>query len=492
MTLLLIVGFLLSGPVLSGVSSAEGATRVDASRAPAVCEDFAKRQVGLADRLLQQSNYTRAIKVLNSTIKNCERDFVRDKLYEALGEWYVQVRGSSTAELRQYVNVLSNQAYLTSGQRSRLESRIRSNVRSRIAREASAENYREAYQLCRGYPGYVDDNFRARYFCGRAAEEVGAEATAMEAYAWMLENWTAEQDLTTWSETASTLESLYFLNGRFQEAYGLAREEAIRNTTPKAILSSLISIRGKFLSPLLRVGAAFYDAETSEAAFSHIDREMQRVSFPKYVKAFYVLGSGGAVKRGMYGTEANAPSDSLLELASGTVSLLQEPGESNRSWLVSPLDAGFLVLEFGVGTTAEENVRLESVHENVENRQQWKKLYQLEFTKTSPASGSAIGTILGASLIADADFGTYDEIFDDSPVLTYYCIQNDGEKIAASYNFNRSKLGYGEDEWNRTSNTPALYHHDIQYGGRSVREVVWPNFVDEKWTGVVRVGLVRS
>jgi hypothetical protein len=162
------------------------------------------------------------------------------------------------------------------------------------------------------------------------------------------------------------------------------------------------------------------------------------------------------------------------------------------AWLVSPLGSGYLVLEFGIATTAEENVRLETIQENVESDGQWQKLYQLEFAETSPASGSAIGTLLGGAALTDADFDAYDAIFDDSPVLTYYCIQNDSEGIEESYNFNRSDLEYGEDEWTRTSNTPALYHHEIQYGGQSVREVVWPKFVDENWTGVVRVGLVHS
>jgi hypothetical protein len=388
--------------------------------------------------------------------------------------------------------VLSNQSYLTSAQKDQLSSRVEGHVRQLVRQEYDAEEYSAAYRLCRSYPEYVNENFRAEYYCGTSALEVGAERTAMSAYAWVLDNWSTDQSLATWEETANTLEELYFSNGEFREAYALARQMAARDPTPKAILSSLISVRAHFLSPLLRIGTAFYEDQPPNDALSHVDTEMQRVSFPKHVQAFYILASDGSVERGMYGSEANQPSDALLETTSGSVSLLQSPDQSNLAWLVSPIGSRYLVLEFGMATTPEENVRLETLQENVESNQEWRKLYQLEFAETSPSSGSAIGTILSGASIAGANFETYDAIFDDSPVLTYYCIQNGSDEIEESYNFNRSDLGYGEDEWSRTSSTPALYHHDIQYGGQSVREVVWPKFVDENWTGVVRVGLAHS
>jgi hypothetical protein len=181
-----------------------------------------------------------------------------------------------------------------------------------------------------------------------------------------------------------------------------------------------------------------------------------------------------------------------LQDATGTVSLLQSTGDSSLAWLVSPLGEEYLVLEFGIATTPEENVRLETVYENIESDAQWKKLYDLEFTETSPATGSAVGTILSGASIDEQDLDAYDAVFDDSSLLGYYCIQNGSGEIDASYNFDRANLGYGDSEWDRTSNTPALYHHSITYDGQTVREVVWPKFVDEKWTGVVRVGLTSS
>jgi hypothetical protein len=491
----LLLGLLLSVPALATGASphaTESPSVRSSGPTPAVCKDFAERQVSLADRLLRRSNYSRAVKVLNSTLNNCKQDFVQEKLFEVLQEWYQVARQGSTADFQTFITVLSDQQYVTPGQRSRLEQQIQSHLLSLVAQKHKADDPQSIYRLCRQYPMYITENFRGEYYCGTAALNLDAEGMAMSSYAWLLENWDSDQSLSTWGRIADDLESMYLLNGRFQGAYELARRMAVRNPTPKAIIASLVSIRGNFLAPLMRVASHFYEDSPEGTALAHVDREMQRVDFPKYVRAFYILGPDQEVQRGMYGSEATKPAPALLEQVSGSVSLLQTDGESNVSWLVSPIGDRHLVLEFGVATTAEENVRLENVQQQVRSDRQWEQLYQLEFTQTYPASGSAIGTVLGASLIGDTDFGGYERIFDDSPILSYYCIQNDSEGFKASYNFNRSNLGYGEGEWERTSNTPALYHHTVQYDGRSIREVVWPNFVDEQWTGVIRVGLVQS
>lgn len=475
-------------------SNAECTLTISADRgSTSLCEDFAQRQVSLADQLLEKANYTRALKVLNSTIENCDREFVREKLFEALNEWFntVSTQGSSSA-LRQFKSVLSNQAYLTSAQQAKLDRRIQSHVRSLIASEFRAEEYDTAYRLCRTYSDYTDENFESKYYCGASAEEIGATGVAMNSYAWLIQNWQSNQSLTSWKQTAQKLQDLYLLNGRFSEAHRLTRKLVVRDPSPSAILSSLISLRGSYLSPVMQVGASFYENQPSESALSHVHEEMQRVNFPNYVKAFYVLTSDGTVQRGMYGSEANEPSPALLEKATGTVSLLQDPNSANLSWLVSPIGSRFLILEFNAATTEEESVRLENLQQNVSSEEQWEKLHDLEFSETSPATGSAIGTLLSGALVSGHGFNTYDAIFDDSPILSYYCIQNDSDGIDESYNFNRSNLGYGEDEWKRTSTTPALYHHSITYSGHAVREVVWPKFVDDQWAGVIRVGLAQS
>lgn len=500
MSMTLVLSVLLSALVLFPANGEALAPTLEIRPVPdengsstSYCEDFANRQVSLADRLLQQSNYSRAIKVLNRTAENCDREIVRQKLFEVMNAWYESVRSQgSSGQLQNFKSVLSDQSYLSSAQRSKLDQRIEAQVVIMIEEEFRAEDYEGAYRLCRSFMSDTNGSFEVEYYCGRSAEELGASGIAMNSYSWLLQNWEGDQSLATWEETAKKLKNLYFLNARFQAAYELTRRMAARDASPATVLASLMSIRGTLLSPILQVGTTFYERQPSESILATVDDEMQRINFPKYVEAFYIVTSDGSVERGMYGTEANQPSASLLRDVTGSVSLLQSPDSGNLAWLVSPIGSRFLILEFGAATTEEENVRLETLHENVNREEQWEKLYTLEYTETSPASGSAVGTLLSAAHIDGQEFNTYDAIFDDSPILAYYCIQNDSDGIEESYNFDRSNLGYDSDEWERTSTTPALYHHSIDYAGQPAYEVVWPQFVDEKWTGVVRVGLAQS
>lgn len=491
-----LIALLVAGGSTQGLASSERAVARTAEMIPvpppSACEDFAQRQIQLSDRLLQQSNYSRALKVLNSTAENCNIEPVREKIVEVLGEWYSAIRGQGSGALQRFLNVVNGQQYLSAATKSQFERRVAARARLLIEREYNGENFRATNRLCRTYSAYVAENFEAEYYCGTAARELNAQNAAMESYQWLVRNWNDNQSLATWKDIASPLEALYFKNGRFEDAYRLARRRARRNPSPQVVLSSLLSVRGRFLSPVLRAGALFYGNQPSQRALSHVGDEMQRVNFPKYVKAFYILAPDGSVERGMYGQEANQPGASLLQNVTGPVSLLQSADNSTLVWLVSPLGEKFLVLEFGVATTPEENVRLETVHENVESDEQWQKLYDLEFTETTPATGSALGTILSGASLDGQGLSSYEDVFDASSLLAYYCIQDEDGSIDDSHGFDRANLAYGDSEWQRTSNTPALYHHSIEYSGQSVREVVWPKFVDDTWIGVVRVGLTQN
>ena len=492
-TLFFLAIFLL--PLTEASATAEGVSsnnNLSSSSSLEVCEDFANRQIGIVDRLLNQSNYSRALKVLNRTVENCDREFVHEKLVEVFDAWYNDVRASgSSSDVRHFNNVVSNNPHLSSGQKARFDSRIQSYVSSLIRQQSTAQNYEETYQTCQSYPGYSDTNFEVQYYCGSSALELGKKWKAISAYAWMIENWDESQSLTTWETASSTLKELYFLTGRFARAQDLARTVAIRDGSPESLLASLISIRATYLSPILEAGGAFFQDAPSESALTQVDTEMRRIQFPEYVNAFYIFTEERSVKRGMHGNEATPPSASLLEKATGRVSLLQSPNNQNRAWLVSPIETGHLILEFGTATTPDETVRLESLHQNITSDKHWNRLYNFEFKQTSPTTGSGVATILGGAYLGDKDLRSYNSVFDNSPVVNYYCIQNASGEIEESRNFARAKLAYGDSGWQRTSNTPALYHHSIEYGGEPLREVVWPTYVNEEWSGVIRIGLAR-
>lgn len=493
--LLLVLGLFVSVPVTAGgIASSTDSESWTASETTATgCDDFARRQMKLAGRLLDQNNYTRALKVLNSTMDNCERDFIQKRIYKAMNQWYDSIsRSGSNSAFREFENTLAKQKHLNAAQKDQLKGRLQGFVKSLIRERFDSENYTSTYQMCQKYSNTAESSFELRYFCGTSAEKLGAVGAAMNAYEWMIDNWRDGQSVTTWGETASKLKSMYLLNGRFTDGYELARKSASLDPSPQSLLSALITLRAITLAPVVNVAGEFFESEPGTEAVTHFNTEMKRVGLPSYVTSIYMLRSNGGLLRGMYGKEANQPDASLLGKVGESTALLTPSGNAQGAWLVKPVGNRYLVLEFTRDTEPEENIALENVLSNIRSDREWQSLYDLQFQKAAPGAGSAIGTILSSSFVDQASFEAYDEIVEASPVLSYYCMQNAAEEIKESHNFNRSKLGYGKKEWERSSSTPALFHHSVEYGDQTVREVVWPNFINNDWSGVVRVGLVQS
>jgi hypothetical protein len=156
------------------------------------------------------------------------------------------------------------------------------------------------------------------------------------------------------------------------------------------------------------------------------------------------------------------------------------------------VDGGYFVVQFNRETTPEENVILEGLVENVGDESQWEELYQHEFTSTYPATGSAVASLLGGSYVADESVSQYGSVFRTVNVLQYFCVQNGQGEIVDDYAFSRDQMQYGDGVWNRTSETPALFHHEVQMGSDAVREVVWPTYRNQDWAGVIRVGIAAG
>ena len=457
------------------------------------CQSFAKRQIGLVDNLLDRESYPQALKVLDRTAENCDIPSVQEKAAEVMGAWYSSIweRGA-TGEFPDFAAAVSNHPALTSTQRSALQNEVESGATRLIRQSYNQNDYGGAYQYCQSYSQYTSGSFGLMYYCGRAAQEQGARYQAADYYSSMLNDWSEDQSYLEWSEAARTLKQLYYATAQFDRAYEVSRRMAVRDTSPERILASLIAARGTVLEPILRVGSTALQGSPNETELDHIQTEMSRIQFPEYVEALYVVGSSGSVQTELMGAdEMDAPSPSQLSKVSGAVTLLKAKA-SSRVWLATSVDDGYLLLQYGRATSPKENVRLENVLDNVESDKQWTRLYDLEQTTTFPATGSAVATFIGGSYLSDEALTDYQTIFDDSGLLRYYCVQNESRDIEASHAFNKGNLGYGDGGWQRTSNTPALFHHPITYNGQPTYEVIWPTYVDDNWSGVIRVGLARE
>lgn len=466
--------------------SVEGATSTQQ------CEDMANRQIRLADQQLGQNSFQRALRVLNRTAENCDIPVVREKIVEVLEQWYGFIqRYGEASNIRQFNSAISNQQYISSSQRDQFSARVDAQVEGLIRQRFQNEDHQSAHRTCQSFSQFVGDSFEMNYYCGTSARSIGAWSTALSSYEWMWEHWSGNQSLIEREELATALKELYFGSAQFQKAYEFFQEWTLQEPTPEHLLSSLTSIRGDFLEPLVHLGAIFFEVQSSSSTEEYISKEMARVNFPSFIQAFYIVSESGEVGPILYGEEGDvsSPSPSRLRQTPGGTSLLES--SNSHMWMVHPSSNGYLALQFTRSTSPDENVRLEALHEDVQNEEAWQRLYSFEFTETYPAIGSAVATLVGGAYLEDMSMNSIQNIFDAKPSLRYYCLQNDSGDIVASHSFSRSNLGYGEGGWVRTSNTPALFHHSVEYNGASIREVIWPRYIDKEWTGVARVGIAR-
>ena len=455
------------------------------------CQDFAERQIRLSQKQVERGNFSSALRVLDVAVQNdCDIAIVRGQMARILDAWLESARDSgSDRQMRTVIQQVSSRSTLDEDARAELQGRIRSTIESRIVSAYEGSNYRRTYQLCRSYDEYSARTFTLNYACGRSALDVGAVGAATTRYEQLLDNWTSDQSLVSREDLNAELKQLYLSTGQFNRAYALSKQLAQQNPSASTLIAALTAARGQWLAPIVHVAQTFYDGDPSSTAREHAQSEMGSIKFPSYVQSSYLMAEDGTATTFFGPDAASLPEASVLEQASENISLLTSASDTTRSWLVGRTRPGWFVVQFGQQTTSEENVILEGLLQNVQAEDRWASLYEQVFTSTYPATGSAVATFMGGTYLADAPIETYESVFDSATGLNYFCVQDQSGGIVASYSFDRSELQYEDRVWNRTSQTPALYHHPVQRGDQSLREVVWPTYQGDTWSGVVRVGM---
>jgi hypothetical protein len=458
------------------------------------CGRFSERQMTLADDLLEDNDFTGALKALNRAAESCDSGEIRERIASVMGSWHRFIRRyGSPADLEGYLGVLSNQPHLEAGARSALADAAAETIASFITEAYDAERFERANGLCGSFSPYIDDVARLRYVCGASAEAVGELRAAASDYRWVMNNWTDEVPVANRDSVARALSEVYLLTAQFGQALTASRDVAARNPNPEVLLGALGAIRGKFLEPAARGLQVMLSGSPSPAALAHVRSEMERIDFPPYVGGIYTTDGSGGTQRTFYegGTISPPPAEEMAA-ATGSVSLLRSGPRRGPMWILTPVDDRYLVVQFDTSTEAEENVILENLLEAPTDDEEWTRLYDYEYDRTSPATGSVVATLVGGTYLADGQVSRFDGVFDDQAVLDYYCVQNGAGEVVATHRFSRSEITYEDGAWERSSETPALYRHEVKKDGRPMREVVWPTYDGEDWSGVVRVGLTSD
>ena len=64
-------------------------------------------------------------------------------------------------------------------------------------------------------------------------------------------------------------------------------------------------------------------------------------------------------------------------------------------------------------------------------------------------------------------------------------------RIDVRYGFNRSNAHFEEGMFEKSSSTEAYFYQTVKYGSIYVTDIANPLFINKKWIGAVRIGLIK-
>lgn len=461
-----------------------------ASPRSVVCEDFVEVQLENMDQLIAENNYERALRVVNVTVQRCRIPRSEEALLDVYRSWLQHARSNNPGQLADALASVTSNENVTSSNLNALSGPITSGLERWVGRLTDQRSFSRAHRYCEQYRRHSNQTFRLDYLCGSAAYQTENHDAAIVAYESIVNDWNDSQSYVSWDDAASDLKELYMITTRFDDAFDIAKRLAIRDPTPERVLSSVITLRGQMLSPIAHHGNILFQGVTSDEVTSHVRREMERIRFPDFVVGVYLMTRDARSDVIFYDSGTIAPPSTIdLERLSGNVTMLESSDDTGEAWLISPVDAGYFVVQFRSRTSSEENVLLEDLMADIQNQQRWERLVDEQLSRSYAATGSGVATLLGGAYLAGEPLDNFAPLFEESTALLYFAIQGEDGNIVHGEQFSRDNLEYGSDMWERTTTTPALYHHKTRYSGRHAYEVVWPNFQDDEWAGVVRVGI---
>lgn len=490
-TYVLCLAALIAGSLPIAAAHASASSFSEGPSVEAVCENFVEVQLESVDDLLAANSFERALDIVNVTIQRCPVPRAKSALNDVYGAWFQHTQnGGDVTQVPDFLTSITQNEHMSASSLSGFSGRIATALSSWVGRLVDRSSMASAHRYCRQYSQYSSQTFRLNYLCGTAAYATENHEPAIRAYESIVNNWDDNQSYVQWDEAAEDLKELYMITTRFNRAFDIAKRLAIRNPTPETVLSSLITVRGQMLSPIAHHGNILFEGVTSDRIVRHVRSETERIRFPDFVIGVYMMTRDARSDVIFYDSGTIAPpSMTDLERLSGNVTMLQSTQDPDRAWLISPIDAGYFVVQFVSQTSSEENVFLENLLSDIQSERRWNRLVDQQLSRSYTATGSAVASLLSGAYLADALMERFSTFFKESDILSYFAIQDARESLVHSEQFARSGLEYGDDIWRRTSQTPALYHHEIEYNGRSTYEVVWPMYNDNEWIGVVRVGI---
>lgn len=361
--------------------------------------------------------------------------------------------------------------------------------------EYDKQNYNDLYRQGKIYLPIINtipnqqQRFKARYQFARARYALQRFGEARDDYEWLLINWDDSQTFADYNDTFDVLQELYVLSLQFDKAFSLIQENYRMKAERKDLLPVMITnMRTKYLIPILYAFQNLWDQIGSPQAREQLFQELGIVGRPDFIPGLYHVSHSGNISYFAGASEKIQPPGiaALNSLADFPAPMSDK---TNRNWLISKVNDGYVILEALNQFSPAEGINLQNIRTKRLEDKPWHELYLLEKELTLPYLSRILTIIIGRDYAIDGNISLkhYMTNFARSDIL-YLVVHDTAGAIVSAEKFNRDQAQFDAGDWQKSSRAMALYRQNIRYANSKVIDIANPIFVDKTFKGVLRIG----
>ena len=352
------------------------------------------------------------------------------------------------------------------------------------------KNFEELYQNGMNYLLDIYSNFTTRLYFAIACKETNHYSEAFNEFDWLVKNW-QKQDIMSWDEAMNSL-SLLSSSSDYNRSLSISKQIFIDSKTSKngflkdGLMLYLLNARAKFYQPLIEI---FPIACSSMKIVS-----LKNLNPPDELTFMGIVDRSLNEINSFLSKEKLVKSNILSSALSNEKAFFVYEKDGSKGWLVNKLENSryFIIQINNKVNTAIEKSCLERIFIEPLSGENWDNLYAIEeekgfrFLAKSVASFVEIGLSNNKNLV---DFWNSLKKHDD---YIKYMIFHEKGKSNITFGNSLSQSDYPISDWQRSSQTTALYGIIINKEEKVFNDISNPILVKGKTNCVLRIGLQKK
>jgi len=364
------------------------------------------------------------------------------------------------------------------------------NLNEAIREDFNQNNYSQLYTKAKEYDSFIKSDFELRYMSAKSCYATRQYSDAKQQYEWLLLNWKREQQLTSWDEVFTALQSIYIQTLEFDKSFDLIRQIYREKSGQEDMLSLAIAIlRAKYLVPAVQIMPEFYQHCKGTEGLQHFFANYRLKSGNQSVSAVYYLDTNGSLLNQIKGANA-LPPPTIEEIHKINEYPAIISTDKKTHALINKIHSSLFVLQISPELSQQEKLLMQTIQKNKMDEKPWYELAVLEQKCTLPLLSELLTNLMGVdySLNKNLNLDSYWQLLNKNDFINYLVFHDKTGKIINKVNFDLTKATYKQTDWQKSSVTQALFQQDITYNNAKVSDISNFIIINRIGFGALRIG----